>query len=187
MNVELHHYGLMVFQQALANDFCDNLVNILESRDKQYTRVNSSKTEYEEGTHYSEKMIYIGESPLLKNEFASHIMAIKEAYFNLLSIENKEDISAFNNPIIKHYSASKLDKFLLHFDSRGDSSARSMAMIWYLCDVEDGGETVFPYLNVEIKPRKGHCLVFPPFWNYAHLARRPVSNDKITLNVFGNV
>ena len=187
MNVELHHYGLVVFQQALPIDFCDKLVEALGNRDKGYTRVDHNTTDYETGTHYSEKMVYIEESAFLKKELGSHIMAIKAAYFDILSIENKPDISAFNNPIVKHYSAGKADQFLLHFDSRGDSAERSMAMIWYLCDVDDGGETVFPHLNIEIQPKKGNCLVFPPFWNYGHLARKPVSNDKLTLNVFGNV
>jgi hypothetical protein len=162
-------------------------VNLLGNREKGFIRVDESKTDYPKGTHYSEKMIYIDESALLKKELGAHIEAIKAAYFELLSIDNKHDIASFNNPIVKHYSANKRDQFLLHFDARGDTAARSLAMIWYLCDVNEGGETVFPHLNVEVTPKKGGCLVFPPFWNYAHLARKPISNDKLTLNCFGHV
>jgi hypothetical protein len=88
---------------------------------------------------------------------------------------------------VKKYECSRQDQFTIHFDAQGSASARALAMIWYLNDVKGGGETVFPYFDTEIKPSQGSCLIFPPFWNYMHLARKPESNDKITLNSFGGV
>jgi prolyl 4-hydroxylase len=39
-------------------------------------------------------------------------------------------------------------------------TSREYTLLIYLNDVEEGGETVFPYLNLEIKPRKGKGILF---------------------------
>ena len=39
-------------------------------------------------------------------------------------------------------------------------TSREYTLLIYLNDVEKGGETVFPYLNLEIKPKKGKGILF---------------------------
>jgi prolyl 4-hydroxylase len=39
-------------------------------------------------------------------------------------------------------------------------TSREYTLLIYLNDVEEGGETVFPYLNLEIKPQKGKGILF---------------------------
>jgi prolyl 4-hydroxylase len=41
-----------------------------------------------------------------------------------------------------------------------DVSSREYTLLIYLNDVEEGGETVFPILNLEIKPKKGKGILF---------------------------
>jgi hypothetical protein len=53
---------------------------------------------------------------------------------------------------------------------------RILAFIWYLNDVEVGGETEF--LNGIIKPEAGKLLLFPATWTYLHRGKMPISNDK---------
>jgi hypothetical protein len=53
---------------------------------------------------------------------------------------------------------------------------RILAFIWYLNDVEVGGETEF--LNGKIKPEAGKLLLFPATWTYLHRGKMPISNDK---------
>ena len=45
---------------------------------------------------------------------------------------------------------------------------RYFAFMSYLNDVEEGGETVFPYFDLSIKPTKGHTLIWPADWTHMH-------------------
>jgi len=59
-------------------------------------------------------------------------------------------------------------------------------MFWYLTDVDEGGETYFPDLNMGVKPVKGRMLMFPPFWMYPHEGRLPLSGTKFILGTYLN-
>jgi hypothetical protein len=49
--------------------------------------------------------------------------------------------------------------------------------MWYLNDVEEGGETEF-FGNYKIKPETGKFVLFPATWTYPHAALVPRSGDK---------
>jgi len=53
---------------------------------------------------------------------------------------------------------------------------RVITFIWYLNDVNEGGETYF--LSGKIIPKKGKLVLFPATWNYLHKGSIPISNDK---------
>jgi len=55
-------------------------------------------------------------------------------------------------------------------------SHRIITYLWYLNDVEEGGETLFH--NFKIKPKTGSLLLFPATWTYKHSGAMPISNDK---------
>ena len=55
-------------------------------------------------------------------------------------------------------------------------SCRIVTFIFYLNDVEEGGETYF--YNGKIKPEAGKLLLFPATWTYNHKGNMPISNDK---------
>ena len=54
--------------------------------------------------------------------------------------------------------------------------------MWYLNDVENGGETEF--LNVSIKPKAGTLVVFPPLWMFPHKGNAPISGSKYLLSTY---
>jgi hypothetical protein len=43
-------------------------------------------------------------------------------------------------------------------------------LVWmtYLNDVPDGGETVFPLYEINVKPQKGKTLIWPAEWTHSH-------------------
>jgi Rps23 Pro-64 3,4-dihydroxylase Tpa1-like proline 4-hydroxylase len=53
---------------------------------------------------------------------------------------------------------------------------RIITYLWYLNDVEEGGETFF--YHCKVKPQKGKLVMFPATWNYNHCGNTPTSNDK---------
>jgi hypothetical protein len=98
-----------------------------------------------------------------------------------------------NNKIILNYLKSniitdtgyqiqkyiKYDGFYTwHNDSaiKNQKSQRIITFLWYLNDVEEGGETYF--YNGKVKPEAGKLLLFPATWTYNHKGNMPKSDDK---------
>ncbi|KAM7361953.1 prolyl-4-hydroxylase-alpha MP [Cochliomyia hominivorax] len=77
--------------------------------------------------------------------------------------DNAEDLQIANYGLGGHFEPH-LDFFTnekVKIDSEGN---RISTAIYYLADVEEGGGTAFPFLNILVKPRKGSML----FWYNLH-------------------
>lgn len=85
---------------------------------------------------------------------------------------------------IKRYVAGSGESFQPHFDSLGEVSNRYMVFLWYLNDVDEGGETDFCDLGIKVNARAGRLLMFPPYWMYQHAGRPPLSGDKYILSTY---
>lgn len=86
--------------------------------------------------------------------------------------------------ILKRYRPGGEEMFQQHFDSVHEVANRYFVLLWYLNDVAEGGETVFPQLDVRIEARQGRLLTFPPYWMYQHAGLPPVSGDKYILSTY---
>ena len=85
---------------------------------------------------------------------------------------------------IKRYKAG-IGNFLDHVDTGDSISARRFLVFFvYLNDVDFGGETEFPELNLTISPVCGTILVFPSTWTFLHRGNVPISNDKYILGSY---
>lgn len=86
---------------------------------------------------------------------------------------------------IKHYDGNSYDQFDMHVDSISLTTAkRYFAFFWYLNDVEEGGETEFPQLDLIVKPQKGRMFMFPPLWQYPHKGNPVVKGEKFLLSSY---
>jgi len=86
--------------------------------------------------------------------------------------------------ILKRYRPGGEESFQPHFDSIDAVCGRFMVFLWYLNDVERGGETQFCDLGVKVAPRTGRLLMFPPYWMFQHAGLPPVSGDKYILSTY---
>ncbi|WP_083490725.1 2OG-Fe(II) oxygenase [Stenotrophomonas humi] len=86
--------------------------------------------------------------------------------------------------ILKRYRAGDEEKFQTHFDSINDVCDRYLVFLWYLNDVEEGGQTWFPGLHTGVAPRAGRLLMFPPYWMYAHQGQASPHQDKYILSTY---
>lgn len=86
--------------------------------------------------------------------------------------------------VLKRYRAGSGEHFQLHFDSIYEVCDRYLVFLWYLNDVDSGGETRFPHLDVDIAPRVGRLLMFPPYWMYQHQGLPSPSADKYILSTY---
>jgi hypothetical protein len=91
--------------------------------------------------------------------------------------------------MFKRYRPQGDERFQLHFDAVNHVADRYLVLLWYLNDVAAGGQTRFPQLGLEVEPRAGRLLVFPPYWMYQHEGLSPQSGDKYIVStylLFGN-
>ena len=105
--------------------------------------------------------------------------------------ENFEEKYVWNNYVIEH-AGVHMKKYLpgknyyhWHVDTandRPDTFARKLVMMFYLNDVEEGGETGFFNQNLEIKPTKGTLVIFPACFTGKHRGKTPKSGVKYIIN-----
>jgi hypothetical protein len=48
------------------------------------------------------------------------------------------------------------------------NTLRIATLLFYLNDVDDGGETYFPLQNLKVKPKTGRAVVFPVGFTHPH-------------------
>jgi hypothetical protein len=94
-----------------------------------------------------------------------------------------------NSPVtaelrMKRYRPGQSEQFELHFDAIYEKANRYLVFLWYLNDVDEGGETRFPRLDCAVQPRAGRLLMFPPYWMYQHEGAPPLSGDKYIVGTY---
>jgi len=113
----------------------------------------------------------------------------------LFNINNNENYKPENNSNVKYtllheelhthcFMIQKYDKgvgkYVYHDDSFFDinnNRFRTITFLWYLNDVEEGGETEFNG-DFKIHPKKGKLILFPAAWCFPHRGKMPISDDK---------
>jgi len=101
----------------------------------------------------------------------------KNTEHSFLPIDKKNVI--FYNFMVQRYIKNE-GRYVYHNDSNINvekNEYRIMTYLWYLNDVEEGGETVF-WNDHKIKPEKGKLILFPASWTFPHCGRMPISSNK---------
>jgi Rps23 Pro-64 3,4-dihydroxylase Tpa1-like proline 4-hydroxylase len=103
------------------------------------------------------------------NLFRSLAIALKEfkdiyPYFS--------DMSRFKDMGYNLQRYQEGEYYHWHVDADNEVLAsRQLVALWYLNDVEEGGETDFVFQEASVTPEKGKLMLFPPFWTHEHRAR----------------
>ena len=106
-------------------------------------------------------------------------------YLNNFIIQYQLNICNVDNIFIEPFLIQRyikcVGKYVYHndFDKR-DTEYRLLTYLWYLNDVNEGGETEF-FGKFKIKPEIGKLVIFPANWTFPHCGKMPVSNDKYIL------
>lgn len=62
-----------------------------------------------------------------------------------------------------------------------DALHRLLLFMFYLNDVDEGGETDFYYQGRSVKPKTGRMVIAPAYFTHTHRGNMPKSNDKYIL------
>ncbi len=84
---------------------------------------------------------------------------------------------------LKRYLTNGEERFDEHVDVVDHSTAiRAVAFLFYLND--NNGNTVFPLHDLNIEPKRGRVLVFPPTWEYPHSGLPPSDTPKYIMSTY---
>jgi len=117
----------------------------------------------------------------LNKELSTHL----RKYMNHVTKNNEYELFDTNyftetSFMIQRYLQNK-GKYIYHHDFSIDfheKKHRVITYLWYLNDVEEGGETELWGGEYKIKPEKGKLLLFPADWSFPHRGNMPISNNK---------
>jgi hypothetical protein len=181
---------IYTYDQAISPCLCKTIINMYNKEDDRFNGVTGRGFDptfkdtidfiIPNGVSRWERIYTFLNKELIKN--------IK-IYFNQLNTINNFDILShqyiggnflqYDSFMIQKYFKNK-GKFEYHHDFLCDfekSRFRLVTFIFYLNDVEEGGETeIWGYKH--IKPTAGKLLLFPASWTFPHCGKMPISSDK---------
>jgi prolyl 4-hydroxylase len=168
---------VMVFDGALNPEHCLALIARFESTPEH------AVSRLDDGYSFSQLDItdqWPDESKLLVPIFLSHF----NRYQLALNARFWPVKFSFEHLRMKRYLPNGRDLFPLHVDVVNQAASRRfMTAIIYL-NAPQGGETVFPTLDMSVTPEPGKLLAFPPLWLFPHLGLAPRSAAKYILHTY---
>lgn len=162
----------------VGSNFMENVSSSLAEKKKTMDLFITGKPEWKEIDEQLTKRLHISIDQYLKE----HVYKMKKFYDMDEPIINSfmaGDIVDFGYQIQSYKKNEGFYHWHCDFVSnklKTCQQVRLYTFIWYLNDVNDGGETEF--LHGLIKPKAGKILIFPSTITYYHRGRMPISDDK---------
>jgi len=174
---------IQVYDNALEENVCDFLINLFEQVPDKQERVDNDRKPNFTQFNLTENCNINGEVEEVHNHLIQKTFHYRNEYYGMVDARVFPEQHAFEQYRIKRYSNDGNDEFDTHVDVTDYSNARRyLAFLWYLNDVDEGGETRF--VDMMIKPKKGNLLVFPPLWMFPHAGLIPISSPKYLLHTY---
>lgn len=171
---------IVVFDDALPDQFCDDLVfaydnepekEVIDTDTHNFSEVNILKTPSFDN---------------FKSEFIDKMVQCQLAYKNRVKAYLWPERPMYDAPVIKKYEQGKGFEDWRLGASDVETSKRLLSMIWYLNDVEEGGETRFIIDEqiIRVQPKKGRVVCFPPNFMFPYKREIPITDSQYTISSF---
>lgn len=146
-------YFIYEIDNILSSTECDKLIKYSKSKKLQESTVFDSNSNIINNNRKSKTTWF----KLYENEIETKCSNIAK------KLTKKNDCNLEQLQLVYYDTGGY---FKPHHDTTKDTNidtivtSREYTLLIYLNDIEEGGETVFPYLNLEIKPKKGKGILF---------------------------
>ena len=172
-----------IYENALESNICDLLISLFDQTSDKHERFdNEGKPNFTQFNLTENKEIS-SEVNQIHNHVIKNVFTYRDRYYEFVDTRVFPKDHAFEQFRIKKYNPGGEDRFDTHVDVLDYSSARRfLSFMWYLNDVETGGETVFK--DLIIQPKKGALLIFPPLWLFPHKGNSPISESKYIMSTY---
>ena len=173
---------ISIYDNSLSEEVCDFLIEIYENNFNSHQYIDQNNRPKFTQLNLTQLASKNDDTKRMHNFLLNTIIHYKNKYSEIIDSESFPKKFAFEEIRIKKYKIRE-DLFDWHVDVKDySSSKRFLSFLWYLNDVEDGGETKFS--TFKIKPKKGRLIVFPPLWMFPHSGMIPLSNHKYILSTY---
>jgi len=178
--------SIMVTDEDFDGDICDEIVRMFEAEPDKYAGnlARSGGTEVDNTAKKNTEYHITQSSKPGWQRIERQLLASMIRMLHVYGQVNPE-VRDIGSPLadegfrIKRYVADGSEFHRWHVDvGLGFASRRVLAVLWYLNDVEEGGETVFLKQGKRVSPRKGRVVVFPAGITHVHAGAAPKSNPK---------
>jgi hypothetical protein len=174
---------IQVYENVLEPNVCNSLIRIFEENSDKHERIENQQAPNFTQFNLTENALESSEVDVIHRYLISKTFQYKKKYYELVGSRFFPKDQNFEQFRIKKYNNDGNDLFDTHVDVIDyPSSRRFLSFMWYLNDVEEGGETTFDELS--IRPKCGSMLVFPPLWMFPHKGNPPISNVKYLLSTY---
>ena len=182
MVIELNDF-IHIYDDVLDSSMCDSLIEIFESHSDKQERIEKNNTPNFTQFNLTENIQLSNKAEQIHKFLIVKVFEYKKKYYEFVDSRCFPSEHAFEQFRIKRYLNDGNDMFNTHVDVTDyESSRRFLSFLWYLNDVDDGGETIFA--DLEIKPKTGRMIVFPPLWMFPHTGKPPIGNSKYILSTY---
>ncbi|MCM3570336.1 2OG-Fe(II) oxygenase [Neobacillus mesonae] len=140
---------IVILGNVLSDEECDTLI-----------RMSKDRLQRSEIRGHEVHELRTSSSMFFEDSENETITRIEKRISQIMNIpvEHEEGIQVLNYQKGQEYKA--------HFDFFSKTNnPRISTLVMYLSDVEDGGETYFPKLNLSVSPHKGMAVYFEYFYN----------------------
>lgn len=172
-----------IHDNVLETDTCNFLIDLFEDQENKHeVIVNDRKPNFVQ-FNLTENSTISKEVTDIHNLLIQKTIKYRDMYYETYDKRVFPEKHAFEQFRIKRYNPEEDQAFDTHVDVVDhDTSRRYISFMWYLNNVDEGGETVF--LDLKIKPELGKLVVFPPLWMFPHMGKDPISNSKYILTTY---
>lgn len=173
---------IYVKEKALEEDTCNYFINYFETNKLKHSGKTCGGLDLNFKKSIETTIFPSSKSNYYIDLFRNIIRKNVEIYMKENNITYKKiPFYEYNNLFIKKYVKNE-GKFEYHNDfSITDKSVRIITYLFYLNNVEEGGETEF-LGDFKVKPEKGKMIIFPCSWTFPHSGKIPISNDKYIIS-----
>ena len=172
-----------VYENALEPDVCSFLIALYDGTSDKHERFdNDGKPNFTQ-FNFTENRELSPEVNNVHNHIIKKVFEYRDKYYEFVDKRVFPKEQALEQFRIKKYETNGTDQFDTHVDVVEYSTARRyLSFLWYLNDINDGGKTVFK--EIEIQPKQGTLIMFPPMWMYPHRGEPPISNPKYIMSTY---
>ena len=162
-----------VYDNVLSSEYCAELIQRID-KDPRLKGVTDNKT-------YDLQQLILWQlhdwdetNQFLSRKFAELSQMYYDKYMPLWPGDFQYESIKF-----KKYDHTKDEHFKEHVDVDDvRSCVRFLTSLWFLNDIEYGGETVFTEQGLQVQPRAGRVILFPPLWTHPHYSNKAPKEDK---------
>lgn len=162
-----------VYENILPNKICKGLIDLFENSSDYYEYLNLNHKPC--FTQLNLNQYYMN----VVNNLIPYVKSVYDKY----KTKYLPELSSLEEFRIKRYLTNGDERFDEHVDVVNYNTARrAVAFIFYLND--NNGSTVFTTHDLNIRPKRGRVVVFPPTWEYPHAGFPPTNKSKYILSTY---